>query len=225
MGYYANGYGHLTIDSERLSELKDKWGTLLNTPVASDKCKCRLSQWRSEIEPCNGSHKTLYENEYFYAGGQTLEQYLAYSFEDIAELFGYEVEIDETRDEKEQPLYLKTNETLMSYRLNYEDQKWHYDDQEVFFELLKDFCKDDDSLHFEGDDEEHWMYLYKDGTFTYHDAVVEVLYPTAYEKDARIVKQISKEETNYEKLELTNHEKRSIERFPATSQKRRQTNG
>ena len=185
MGYYANGYGYLTIDSERLSELKDKWGTLLNTPVASDKCKCRLSQWRSEIEPCNGSHKTLYENEYFYAGGQTLEQYLAYSLEDVAELFGYEVEIDEDRDEKEQSL-----------RLGYEDQKWHYDDQEVFLGLLKDFCKDDDSLHFEGSDGERWMYLYKDGTFTYHDAVVEVLYPTAYEKDARIVKQISKEETN-----------------------------
>ena len=28
--------------------------------------------------------------------------------------------------------------------------------------------------------------------YTDHDAIVEVLYPTAYEEDARIVKQISK---------------------------------
>ena len=44
--------------------------------------------------------------------------------------------------------------------------------------------------NFEGDDEEHWMYLYKDGTFTLHSAVVQILYPTAYEKDATIMKEI-----------------------------------
>ena len=44
------------------------------------------------------------------------------------------------------------------------------------------------------------MYLYKDGTFTLHSAVVQILYPTAYEKDATIMKEIFRvereEETN-----------------------------
>jgi len=177
MGYNANGYGYLTIDKKRMPELKGKWATLLNTPVASDKCKCRFLNGESEVKPCNGSHKTLYENEYFYSGGETLEQYAAYSLEDIAWSFGYEVDNS----------WIMNDGDVLNYHLSYADQKWHYDDQDVFLELLEDFCKDGDSLHFEGSDEERWMYLYKDSTFTVHSAVVEILYPTAYEEDARIL--------------------------------------
>jgi hypothetical protein len=153
-----NGYGYLTIDSRRMPDLKEKWVTLLNTPVASDKCKCRPSRWRSEVKPCNGAHKTLYENEYVYDGGETLEQYSAYNFEDIASSFGYEVNDS----------WVKNDGDVLNYRLSYKDQNWQYDDQHVFLELLEDFCKDGDSLHFEGSDEERWIYLYKDGTFTAH---------------------------------------------------------
>ena len=187
MGYNASGYGYLTIEKRLMPELLTEWSTLLNKPVAPDRCGCQYPYHRGEpTVPCNGSHKTLYENDFAYNGGQTLEQYSAYSFEDIAELFGYE--IDDSWD--------KNEGDVLNYRLEYEDQSWNDEDLNAFLELLQNFCKEGDTLNFEGDDEEHWMYLYKDGTFTYHDAVVEVLYPTAYEKDARIVKQISKEETN-----------------------------
>ena len=92
MGYNAWGWGTLHIESENLSKINDKWNALLNAPVASDECDCRLSKWRDEIKPCEGSHKTYYENNHFYPGGQTLEQYSAYSFESIAELFGLQRE-------------------------------------------------------------------------------------------------------------------------------------
>ena len=186
MGYNASGWGTLTIETRLMPDILAKWGTLLNTPVAPDKCKCRLSQWRGEIKLCSGSHKTLYENEYFYDGGETLEQYSAYSFEDIAELFGYELDSSWAKNEGD----------VLNYILAYEEQKWHGNNVDSFLKLLEGFCKEGDDLNFEGEDEEYWMYLYKDGTFTSHDAVVQILYPSAYEKDARIIEILREEATN-----------------------------
>ena len=191
MGYNANGYGYLTIEKRLMPELLAEWSTLLNKPVAPDRCGCRYPYYRGKpTVPCNGPHKTLYENDYAYNGGQTQEQYSAYSFEDIAELFGYEIDDSWDKNEGE----------VLNYRLEYEDQSWSKEDLNAFLELLQNFCKEGDTLNFEGDDEEHWMYLYKDGTFTLHSAVVQILYPTAYEKDATIMKDIFRgereEETN-----------------------------
>lgn len=173
MGYNAWGWGTLHIESENLSKINDKWNALLNAPVASDECDCRLSKWRDEIKPCEGSHKTYYENNHFYPGGQTLEQYSAYSFESIAELFGLQRE------------NAQESETL--YDLHYEDGRWDDDEFEILVNLLSGYCKEGDNIHFEGDDGEQWMYLYKDGKFSCHGAVIQVLYPTAYKKDAELV--------------------------------------
>ena len=165
MGYQAYGTGYISIDRiDQLEDVTAKWKVLLNTPVLEAHCKkCSLAKWKKAdgspyAEGCTGPHPTLFENKFYYAGGEALESYESYDLKDIFQIFGWDFE--------------DINQVY------FEDQKYHDENIEILCELLEGFCKEGDYFEFSDDSREYWKFHYADGSFTRHDARVEILYPT-----------------------------------------------
>ena len=108
------------------------------------------------------------------------------SLESIFHLFGMEFE----------KLHDENTNGRTCYHVTKQEE--HYNNGEIEFltEWLNGFCETDDFFEFTGSDDEKWMFHYNSdtGVFTQHNGITQVLYPTLYEKDKRILRGIDSEE-------------------------------